>query len=217
MHRALALALLLSCACTNACVRIGFSRDAGGSQTVDQGPLAGDRGGRELTAPDLSPDGPTTCTAQRAPDAGSPGAVCVSPATGAVLTWPIEADPQPCTNFVGTPFSTTGPGAASWFLWQCGAWKAYPVAAGCGLVIEAWGDCATLYNINYEIWERVGGTYSLARTVASATPVPDPCSAVPKPAIGRQDRQVFVPSPEADRVKLVALQGFYVCVFQTSR
>jgi len=84
-------------------------------------------------------------------------------------------------------------------------------------VIKAWGDCDTLSTIKYEIRERVGGSCSLVRTVAPAAPVPDPCSAVPKPGVGRQDRHVFVPSPGADRVKLVALQGFQVCVFQTAR
>lgn len=169
-------------------------------------------------APDGAP--PATCTAvAQVPDAGL-GSCAGAAQPGWIITWPDgEELGTGCTTSDGLALPATGIGAADWFLFNgCGAWKTYPVADGCSVVISAYGECCpgcVLKEIDYAVYEGRGGVFdSTPRAVVQpGLPVPLDCGeAVP----AQQDTQHFVPAPQTTEIKIVATIGFHACVFLTA-
>ncbi len=58
-----------------------------------------------------------------------------------VQLWPVAAETNICRDSSGNFYSTTGPGAPTWFNYGgCGTWKEYNIEGYKYVVVEMWGD-----------------------------------------------------------------------------
>ncbi|MGB0653011.1 MAG: PKD domain-containing protein [Thermoplasmatota archaeon] len=120
--------------------------------------------------------------------------------------WPSGAPAATCTDGGGGTWPSTGVGAAAWFHYNgggCGAWKEYDVLSGIDLKIIGYSDDCTgcvLYHINYDLYDWIGGAWSLVQSVDG----PD----VPG------GTHLLDYQPVGDKIRIEASTGFYAEVHQ---